>query len=93
MKSMLFLFVGIVFCSTLFVFTDVAKQDRIATYTNSKAGRAIPDTSIRVKVQLEKNNHKRHAVLFIVDTATTTESIKDVFGKDYGELTQLHTAK
>ena len=27
-------------------------------------------------------------VLFIVDTATTTESIKDVFGKDYGELTQ-----
>ena len=88
MKSMLFLFVGIVFCSTLFVFTDVAKQDRIATYTNSKAGRAIPDTSIRVKVQLEKTITKDMLVLFIVDTATTTESIKDVFGKDYGELTQ-----
>lgn len=44
-----------------------------------------PDT---VKVELEKTRFGDMSVLFINDTAQTTESIKDILGKAYGELMQ-----
>ena len=41
-----------------------------------------------VRVELESTTFKDMSVLYINDTATSTEAIKNVLGKDYGELMQ-----
>jgi effector-binding domain-containing protein len=48
----------------------------------------LPDT---VKIELQKTSFNDMPVLFIKDTAVSTEKMKDVFGKDYGELMQFIT--
>lgn len=47
------------------------------------------DTLTPVKVELEKTSFKDMPVLFIKDTASTTEAVKDVLGRGYGELAQF----
>lgn len=49
----------------------------------------MQDTLIPVKVQLEITSFKDMTVLYINDTAATTEAIKDILGKGYGELMQF----
>ncbi|MES1217569.1 MAG: GyrI-like domain-containing protein [Bacteroidota bacterium] len=56
---------------------------------NTKSNFMIQDTLIPAKVQLEKTNFKDMSVLFITDTAATTETIKDILGKGYRELLQF----
>jgi len=46
------------------------------------------DTLVPVKIELEKTSINSMQVLYIKDTAPTTEAIKDVLGKCYGELMQ-----
>lgn len=48
----------------------------------------VQDTLVPVRVQLEKTSFKDMFVLFINDTALTTESIHNTLGKGYGELMQ-----
>ncbi len=55
-------------------------------FINPKPCYMIQDTVIPVKIKLEKTNFRDMTVLYIHDTAGTTEAIKDVLGKDYGEL-------
>lgn len=51
----------------------------------------VQDTIVPVKVELEKTTCKDMKVLFIKDTATTTEAIQEIIGKGYTELMQYIT--
>ena len=46
----------------------------------------MKDTVVPAKIELEKTTIKDMFVLFIPDTASTDDSIKNVFSKDYREL-------
>jgi effector-binding domain-containing protein len=88
MKRLLFLYAGLTLAVLLLAFTGELKQDRLGLYVAPKITDVIKDTIIPVKVQLEKTSIKTMFILFVKDTAETNESLKDIFGKDYGELMQ-----
>jgi effector-binding domain-containing protein len=86
MKQLLFLFCG----ATILVAFNLTDRHFISpSIINSK--QMAQDTAVPVKVELEKTTCKDMQLLFIKDTAPTTEAIKDVIGKGYGELTQYIT--
>lgn len=89
MKRSLLSFAGIIIMVFLFAFLIPAKQPAVLPLPDDKTNINIQDTIVPVKVQLEKTSFKDMSVLFINDTAATTEIIKDVLGKAYGELMQF----
>lgn len=88
MKKMLF--GGIAIATLIFIgaFISPAKQPVFSGFTNIKMHFMTQDTAVPVKVEIEKTKFTDIPVLFIHDTAATTEAIKDVLGKGYGELMQ-----
>jgi len=46
----------------------------------------LADTSVPVKIQLEKTTFNDMVILFIPDTASQTQAMASVLGKGYGEL-------
>lgn len=71
------------------------KPVRQTFFTKSKnlsEGCVRQDTIVPVKVKLEKASFSDMNILYIADTASTTEVIKDVLGKGYGELMQFISA-
>jgi len=46
----------------------------------------LADTIVPVKIQLEKTTFNDMVILFIPDTATETQAMASVLGKDYAEL-------
>ena len=57
---------------------------------NTSSGRSnINYIQDSVKVELEETSFKDMPVLFINDTASSTEQISNILGKDYGELMQF----
>lgn len=89
MKRSFFRLACIIVIAVLFSFGMPAKQADVLSCPDAKTNINILDTIIPVKVQLEKTSFKDMSVLFINDTAATTEAIKDVLGKGYGELMQF----
>ena len=89
MKRSLFRCAGTTFIVLLFSFVTPAKRSDFLSFQDIKADISTQDTIVPVRVQLEKTNFKDMSVLFINDTAATTETIKDVLGKAYGELMQF----
>lgn len=89
MKRSFFRLAGIMMMVILFSFRIPANKPDIFSFPDIQTTITTRDTIIPVKVQLEKTSFKDMAVLFIHDTATTTENIKDVLGKSYGELMQF----
>ncbi|MDP4262575.1 MAG: GyrI-like domain-containing protein [Bacteroidota bacterium] len=87
MKRLLMRGGGVVIVIALMAFTAPVKQFCFSVFT-TKASYMTQDTLAPVKVELEKTSIKDMPVLFIHDTAATTEAIKDVLGKAYGELMQ-----
>lgn len=89
MKRSFLRLTGIIVIAVLFSFGMPAKRAEVLSCPDAKTNINIRDTIIPVKVQLEKTSFKDMSVLFINDTAVTTEAIKDVLGKGYGELMQF----
>lgn len=82
-------FAGIIIIIVLFSFEIPPKRSDVLSFPDAKTNINMQDTIIPVKVQLEKTSFKDMSVLFINDTAATTETIKDVLGKGYKELMQF----
>ena len=80
---------GIILIVFFFSFNSSTKSDSI--YLNKKAfsSFSIVDTAKPAKVQLEQTTIPPMFLLFIRDTAVTTESMNDIFNNDYGELMQF----
>jgi effector-binding domain-containing protein len=86
MKRILLLLAGAAIVTALIAFAVPADRRNFPLFRNPKTNFMIQDTLIPVKVQLEKTSFKDMSLLYIRDTAATTEAIKDVLGKGYGEL-------
>ncbi len=80
MKHFLFLIAGVMMMQL------PEKQFYFPSLINST--QMTQDTLVPVKIELEKTSIKNMQVLYIKDTAPTTEAIKDVIGNGYGELLQ-----
>ena len=89
MKRPFLQFGGIITTCLLFSFAAPAKRAAVLSFSFAETNINIQDTIIPVKVQLEKTSFKDMSVLYINDTAATTETIKGVLGKGYGELMQF----
>ena len=89
MKRTLLRLAGIIIIVVLFSFVIPAERSAVLSFPDDKTNANIEDTIIPVKVQLEKTSFKDMSVLFINDTAATTETIKNILGKAYGELMQF----
>jgi effector-binding domain-containing protein len=66
----------------------ISSTQRPATILSVPKQFWINDT-IPAKITLDKTAFKDMNILFITDTAATTEGIKDVLGKAYGEIMQF----
>ena len=89
MKQSLLRFTGILVICILFSFVIPAKRTSVLSFQNPPTNSKIQDTVIPVKVELEKTSFKDMSVLFISDTAATTQTIKDILGRGYGELMEF----
>ncbi|MGZ8541901.1 MAG: GyrI-like domain-containing protein [Chitinophagaceae bacterium] len=88
MNRLKFIAAGVLITVVLVAFIIPVKRTGILTNVNTETFFMPQDTVIPVKVVLEKTTFEEMSVLFIKDTAPTTEAVKDVLGKGYGELMQ-----
>ena len=88
MKRMLLAGITVVILIFVTAFTSPVNRPGFPAFANSKIYFMTQDTVVPVKVEIEKTKFADIPVLFIHDTAATTEAIKDILGKDYGELMQ-----
>jgi effector-binding domain-containing protein len=89
MKQLIFTGIVVFAIALLFTFTGSSKGNSASSYKNPVHNFLWADTVVPVKIQLEQTTMNDMFVLFIRDTAATTESMKDLFNKDYGELMQF----
>ena len=66
----------------------ISSNQRAGTISLLPIKHEVNDT-IPVKITLDKTAFNDMNILFITDTAATTEGIKDVLGKAYGEIMQF----
>jgi effector-binding domain-containing protein len=86
MKQVLFLF-----CGAIILIAFKPTDGHFISPSNIKSKKMVQDTIVPVKVELEKTTCKDMKVLFIKDTAPTTEAIQEIIGKGYAELMQYIT--
>ena len=89
MKQLIFTGMVVFAFALSFSFTGLSKVPSASFYQYSVHHFLSADTAVPVKIQLEQMTMNDMFVLFITDTAATTESMKDLFNKDYGELMQF----
>ena len=89
MKQLIFTAMVVLAFGMPFTFTGLSKIPSASFDQNTVHHFLSADTAVPVKIQLEQMTIKDMVVLYIRDTAATTESMKDLFNKDYGELMQF----
>ena len=75
----------VLFYVFIFCISSNERQITVSSFHNMQSA----NDTIPVKIKLEKTVMKDMNILFITDTAMTTEEIKSVLGKGYGEIMQF----
>jgi len=70
-------------------FAIPVKQSHSFLLTGINSTPMAKDTIVPVKIKLEKTSFKDMNLLFIPDTAKTTDAMTGIFTRDYGELMQF----